>query len=403
VDEQRLALSNQFFAKTAANVRANRAASLLVVCPRTGDQYLLDLAWEGVADRGPVFDRIDRALKAAIAQTGMANIMRLKAIDIFVVTDVHHVPGAAGQGDAVGYTPQPEVRDVLAMLGALAEQSEVEGVLETLIQSACRLTECDNALVFLHEAERSTLTAVASRGYAVSGIGAEVPVGDLLIGQAAATGATLKISDLSRVERLGRAAGAMEADDTKAIALPRLQGALSQIAVPLKVQGEVHGVLFVEAARRLAFDETMAAGLEALARQAAASLQLAGQQADDDVAPAPSVSLPKQGGAAIRVRVHRFDDSVFIDDQYAIKGVAGRLLAWLVARALAEGRSTFSNREIRKDAALRLPEFKDNLETRLLLLSRRLDDRQFPIRLHRRDRGIMELELQGSAVLDYCD
>ena len=75
-------------------------------------------------------------------------------------------------------------------------------------------------------------------------------------------------------------------------------------------------------------------------------------------------------------RHHTDDDSVFIDDRYVIKGLIGPDPARLVGIFVADGRTDFSNQELRTDAALRLSSLRDNLETRLLLLRRRLDDRE---------------------------
>ena len=68
------------------------------------------------------------------------------------------------------------------------------------------------------------------------------------------------------------------------------------------------------------------------------------------------------------------DDSVFIDDAYLVKGVPGRIFRKMV-QAHISGRSEFTNKEIRLDASLQLPDFKDNLETRLILLRRRIEER----------------------------
>jgi adenylate cyclase len=112
----------------------------------------------------------------------------------------------------------------------------------------------------------------------------------------------------------------------------------------------------------------------------------------------PQRSVAAQSPASektVQVVHHRFDDSVFIDGDYVIKGVAGRLLASMLEQHQESGRLEFTNREIRLDAALKLPDFKDNLETRLLLLRRRLDEKRLPIRLTRLGRGRMGLLIEG--------
>jgi hypothetical protein len=101
---------------------------------------------------------------------------------------------------------------------------------------------------------------------------------------------------------------------------------------------------------------------------------------------------PPGGTAApLRVRHYAADDSVFFDDDYLIKGVAGAVL-WKLLRDHAEtGRTEFSNRELRLAPEIRLPEVGDNLEARLVLLTRRLVDRQADVRLEKTGRGRFRL------------
>ena len=83
-----------------------------------------------------------------------------------------------------------------------------------------------------------------------------------------------------------------------------------------------------------------------------------------------------------------------------MKGVAGTLLRLMLDWHLSDGRSEFTNREMRLTAGARMPEIKDNLETRLLLLRRRLEEKHAPIRLARVGRGRVRLEAEGPLVLE---
>jgi hypothetical protein len=87
------------------------------------------------------------------------------------------------------------------------------------------------------------------------------------------------------------------------------------------------------------------------------------------------------------VRHYRADDSVFLGDDYLIKGVAGAILWKLLCDFKREGRTEFTNRELRLDAAIRLPDITDNLEARLILLQRRMAERTPFLALEKTGRG----------------
>jgi len=114
-----------------------------------------------------------------------------------------------------------------------------------------------------------------------------------------------------------------------------------------------------------------------------------GEVADPDAA-----AQPPADEAGAQVRFYAVDGSVFLDGDYLIKGVAGRLLWSLVQQHAADGRVDFTNREVRLDPSLELPPFKDNLESRLILLKRRLDERGAPVRIHKTGRGRFRLVVE---------
>ena len=115
----------------------------------------------------------------------------------------------------------------------------------------------------------------------------------------------------------------------------------------------------------------------------------------------PDVFAPPTApqGEPLAVAYYQADDSVFVDDAYVVKGAPGRILWKLLREHAADGRVSFTNRELRLDERLGLPAGNDNLEARLLVLRKRLAALDCGITLDRVDRGRLSLGVSAPLTL----
>ena len=90
------------------------------------------------------------------------------------------------------------------------------------------------------------------------------------------------------------------------------------------------------------------------------------------------------------VRHYPADDSVFLDHDYLIKGVAGAIF-WKLVREHARGRVEFTNRELRLDPALRCPSMPRTSRRASSCCERRLRERGSAIRIEKCGRGRFRL------------
>ncbi len=400
VDDNHVALSNQFFAKTAANVRANPNALLIVVDGRTGEQFRLEVRFIRTLDSGPIYDRVARQLHASSAQAGIADVMQLRAVDIYSVLTVSAVASPAEIRPPPARNV-PTLAVVAKCIQRIAESTGVDRIIDAALDCLYGPLRFDSVLLLVPDRQRSIMVTIGSKGYSHSGIGSEIAIGDGVIGVAARDQTTVKISDMTRVRRFGDAIQASGDNEnrTRTILLPSWADAISQIAVPMIAHDMLQGVIFAESRKSLAFDSEDEAVLSLIANQTASALALEEALSKEQQQAPDSAANPADSGKAIQITHHAFDDSVFVNDEYVIKGVPGRLLMFLLETYQREGRVDFTNREIRLARALKLPDIKDNLETRLLLLRRRLDDKELPLGVERVGRGRIRLRISGTPVI----
>jgi adenylate cyclase len=229
-------------------------------------------------------------------------------------------------------------------------------------------------------------------------------MGEGIVGMAAARAMPILVGNLRQMTKYSSAIRhAYETDAGPGeIPLPTLPEAQSRVAVPAMTLGELVGVLVVESVEPVAFSTEDVATLTIIASAIGASVELsrARERAEPDAAAVSAPSRSTAAGPATHVRYFEVDGSTFLDGDYLIKGVAGRIL-WSLLRAYdRDGRTQFTNREVRLDSSVELPEFRDNFESRLILLKRRLDERDAPIRIEKAGRGRFRLAVDGAVHLD---
>jgi hypothetical protein len=411
VDARHLALSFQFFNKTRRNVLANPVVELLVVHPATGAMFRVSARYLRTETAGALFERMKAKLAGIASHTGMSGVFRLRGADLYAVDAIEQVTVPRRPAPRSGPHRLTALRRAALRVGAA---SDLADLVEHLLDAVVDEFGVRHAMLLMLDAAGQRLYTVGSRGYGRSGVGSEIPLGEGVIGVAARMATAIRINHATleyaygRAMREGLAAQALERE----IPLPGLAEPGSQLAVPLACGAQLLGVLFVESPQELRFDLDDEDALATLAAQAAAlarGFQVCAEVPDEETpaAAAPAAASPSDtaagvGATPLRVRHYAADCSVFLDDEYLIKGVAGAILWKLLDEHRRLGRTEFSNRELRLAPELRLPEVGDNLEARLLLLTRRLGDRRAPLRIERTGRGrfrlVVERPLQLSAV-----
>jgi hypothetical protein len=419
VDPSHVALSFQFFNKSRRNIEENPQALVHVLDPDTSQGWSLRLRYVRTETSGPLFDRMYLRIEAIASYAGLKGIFKLRAADIY---QVHAVERLAEDGASIAADlrhPERTATDAVFTMRALQDLAmrintarTLEDLLDSTLEGLEAIFGFTHSMILLPGEHPDTLVAIATRGYPEGGVGAEARWGEGIIGMVAEAQKPIRISGLLR-RMLNARAVYLRSEEEKitgpkpTLPMPGLPNPASQLGVPLLVRGELIGVLCIESETPYRFHEEDKTSIELLGSYLAIAIQnlqlhetAEGPSGDgpavleEGLPPVEDDSMPKR-----ELVYYRNDECILIDGEYLIRSLPARILWKLLSERQAEGRVEFTNRELRLDKSLNLPDYKDNLETRLLLLRRRLEEKTADIRLVPRARGRFALEVNSEIQL----
>ena len=419
VDEQHVALSCQFFNKTRRNLDENPRASVEMYDPLTMQAYRLRLKFVRSEKQGPLFDSMSARIEAIASATGMKGIFKLIAADVFDVISLEKVEGflteEISQVDADAPSlagRRSEVRGLQWVSERITRAGDLESLLDAALEALEEYFQFAHTSVLLHDESSGRLTTLASRGYGERGIGAEVPIGQGLIGTAARDRQVLRFSMLDSDLAYGRAIRREASSDDRChdIPLPGLPDARSVLLIPLTLGERLVGVLSAESRDPMRFGEWHEAYLQIVGNQIALGIDRMVERSAEADADAPSMphppkapvkktqGSPSSAAAQSRKRTltyYRKDEAIFVDGEYLIRNIPARILWKLLDESQRTGRTEFTNREVRLDESLGLPPVKDNFESRLILLRHRLQEKCPDVQIVPTGRGRFALQTEA--------
>ena len=421
VDSKHVALSFQFFNKSKRNIAENPRAKIRVYDPDTMKAYALRLRFVRTETAGAVFESMRLRIEAIASYSGLKGIFKLLGADIYVVLSVEEIayeagmpaPSPATRSRTRGETRLPFTLKALQEISDRIHQaSTLDSLLDAILETLEKIFGFRHSMLLLASETPDRLDMIASRGYPEGGVGSEVRFGEGIIGVVAEARKPIRIAGILR-QMLYAAAVAKRAEERglhavdRSIPLPGLPNPESQLGVPLIVRDELIGVLCIETDESYRFHEEDRAYVEVLGGYLAIAIQnaLLRERAEEPEDRVPAVSRPGAAPAdtgrrsRIKVEYYKTDECILVDGEYLVRSLPARILWKLLHEHRAGGAVEFTNRRLRLDKSLNLPDFKDNLESRLILLRRRLEERCPEIHIAQSGRGRFRLEIGGDVAL----
>ena len=419
VDSQHVALTFQFFNKTHQNISENPHARINLIDPHTANEYSVHLLYRRTESDGPLFEEMKAKLANIAELSGMQNVFKLMGADVYQVISIVplalHSPVPAHDSNSAMF----KLKNLYAELNKV---NELASLTELLLKRLHQQFGYEYSMLLLADDNQEFLYTLDSLGYPASGVGSEVPFGVGTIGICAKFQIPLRIvhttTDYNYIKAMDKYHCQQQMTRLEQnIAFPGLPQPRSQMAIPMVFSQRLLGVLYLESECDLRFsfqDEDLLSAIAAYLGQKFVLIQALEQQkfhigdivqpGSDQTAGAGEVMHNSAADNEIMtIRFAPHDGSIFLDQDYLIKGVAGKILWRLLELSRQQKRHSFSNRELRLDKHLQLPEVGDNLEARLVLLKRRLLEKTEVIRILPLRRGVFELKLLTKVELEILD
>ena len=352
VDERHVALSCQFFNKTRRNVEENPLATVDALRPADvrgvrGSAALRPLETDGpalrrdgAADRGDRLAHRDEGDLPAPLGRRLRGAGRSEPVEGFLAAaDAGARLGAGGR--AAGRPADRDPRPQSSPSGSTARPtSRRSSTTPSRARRGLRLlaTRCSSSPT----RASGRLVPIASRGYGESGVGAEVAVGRGAHRHGgrepadAARGRRRRASCATGARSAARRGGAAARERlAPEIPLPGLPDAQSQLALPLLVGTGSSGSSRSRAATR---SPSRSGTRRSCSRRqpdrdrhrpAAASDE---EEAAPAAPPRPAAAPPRRRATASSFVYYPNDDCVFVDGEYLIRNVPGKIL-WKLLRA----------------------------------------------------------------------
>lgn len=381
VSENELALSNQFFSKTKRNVLQTKQALLLLLHPRTLQQYELRLSFKQSQTSGEIFEKMSLRLSIIAANEGKAHIYKLLSSDIYEVISITERLGMSKSPVALpaaipwrtGFTYGEMARGFLETMTAtdFKPKESIDLLLKT-VRFGFGIDDCyfylinDSGEVQLYNSEnlKQNSQELFAEHYNV-------------VKKVANYGKPIMLAGL-QLQRRYLNSILDEKSEVRSIA--------RQLAIPVVFRGNGLGVLIIEDGEASGWDLEMVQALRSMCTSLALELGKSGK-----------VDFSKEIiSAGLNFNYHRESETLFLNDIVFIKNLPSKILSYVLSKYLKGEKTIFSNQEIICALQSDFPiEGKANFESRLILIKKRLEEKGLPLRLVSRGRGQFELIVES--------